>query len=139
MLGKSATPNLNLSQVSEMMEKLFKLTPTKLHTLPSYDDQNFYVATSEGKEYVLKILNSEDSQNPTMFEVQTYAMSFLHQKGLPAQTALPNISGELMSLEEIGTVTVLLLKNTLFMNKHVWHCMFILFVQYLSMWKQVLL
>lgn len=85
-----------------MMKKLFKLTPSVIRSLPSYDDQNVYVAPVEGGEYVLKIMNSEDSKNPSLVEVQTYAMSFLHQNGLPAQTALPTTTGQLMSLEEIG-------------------------------------
>lgn len=85
-----------------MVKRLFRLTPSEIRMLPSYDDQNFYVAATEGGEYVLKIMNSEDSKNCALVEVQTYAMSFLHQNGLPAQTALPTTSGQLMSLEEIG-------------------------------------
>ncbi|XP_028259858.1 hydroxylysine kinase-like [Parambassis ranga] len=101
MSVKHAKPNLSHSQVSEMVKRLFRLTPSQIRSLPSYDDQNFYVAAAEGGEFVLKVMNSEDSKNPTIFEVQTFAMSILHRNGLPAQTALPNISGELMSLEEI--------------------------------------
>ncbi|XP_044216465.1 hydroxylysine kinase [Thunnus albacares] len=98
---KHSKPNFSQSQVSEMVKKLFKLTPSKIRSLPSYDDQNFHVVPVEGGEYVLKIMNSEDSKNPTLIEMQTYAMSFLHQNGLPAQTALPTTTGQLMSLEEI--------------------------------------
>ncbi|XP_023255612.1 hydroxylysine kinase-like [Seriola lalandi dorsalis] len=101
MAAKHAKPNFSQSQVSEMVKRLFKLTPSEIRSLPSYDDQNFYMAPVEGGEYVLKIMNSEDSKNPNLVEVQTYAMSFLHQNGLPAQTALPTASGQLMSLEEI--------------------------------------
>ncbi|XP_041648249.1 hydroxylysine kinase-like isoform X2 [Cheilinus undulatus] len=46
-------------------------------------------------------MNSEDSKNSNLIEMQTYAMSFLQQNGLPAQTALPTSSGQLTSLEEI--------------------------------------
>lgn len=102
MAEKHVKPNLGESQVSEMVKRLFKLTPSEIRSLPSYDDQNFYVAPEEGGEYVLKVMNSEDSKNRSLIEVQTYAMSFLHQNGLPAQTALPTTSGQLMSLEEIG-------------------------------------
>ncbi|CAK6958179.1 hydroxylysine kinase isoform X2 [Scomber scombrus] len=101
MSMKHAKPNFSQSQVSEMVKKLFNLTPSEIRSLPSYDDQNFYVAPVEGGEYVLKIMNSEDSKNPTLIEVQTYAMSFLHQNRLPAQTAVPTTTGQLMSLEEI--------------------------------------
>ncbi|XP_058495121.1 hydroxylysine kinase [Solea solea] len=98
---KEAKPNFSLSQMSAMLKRVFALTPSELHSLPSYDDQNLYVETEEGSKYVLKILNSEDSQDHRLVEVHTYAMSFLHQKGLPAQTALPNSSGQLISLEEM--------------------------------------
>ncbi|XP_069558302.1 hydroxylysine kinase [Brachyistius frenatus] len=101
MSGKHAKPNVHLSQVSEMVKRLFRLTLSEIHSLPSYDDQNFYVASTEGGEYVLKIMNSEDSKNLGLIEVQTYAMSYLHQNGLPAQTAVPSSSGQLMSLEEM--------------------------------------
>ena len=99
---KHAKPNFSQSQVSEMVKKLFNLTPSEIRSLPSYDDQNFYVAPVEGGEYVLKIMNSEDSKNSTLIEVQTHAMSSLHQNGLPAQTAVPTTTGQLMSLEEIS-------------------------------------
>uniref|UniRef100_UPI0037E9B115 hydroxylysine kinase isoform X1 n=2 Tax=Semicossyphus pulcher TaxID=241346 RepID=UPI0037E9B115 len=101
MSAKHAKPNFSQSQVAELVKRLYKLTPSELRSLPSYDDQNFYVAAVEGGEYVLKIMNSEDSKNSNLIEVQTYTMSFLHQNGLPAQTALPNTSGQLMSLEEM--------------------------------------
>lgn len=99
---KHAKPKLTNIQVSEMVKKLFDLTPREIRSLPSYDDQNFYVAPTEGGEYVLKIMNSEDSKNTSLVEVQTYAMSFVHQNGLPSQTAVPTKSGQLMSLEEMG-------------------------------------
>ncbi|XP_063351649.1 hydroxylysine kinase [Pelmatolapia mariae] len=101
MSPKNAKPNLSHSQVSEIVKRLYRLTASVIQSLPSYDDQNFYVAPSEGGEYILKIMNSEDSKNTLLIEVQTYTMSFLQQNGIPAQTALPNTSGELMSLEEI--------------------------------------
>lgn len=102
MSVKHAKPNFSQSQVVELVKRLYRLTPSEIRPLPSYDDQNFYVAAVEGGEYVLKVMNSKDSMNPVLIEVQTYAMSFLHQNGLPAQTALPTTSGQLMSLEEIG-------------------------------------
>lgn len=102
MSVKNAQPNFSPSQVSEIMKRLYNLTASEIRPLPSYDDQNLYVAPTEGGEYVLKIMNTEDSKNPTIIELQTHAMSFLYQNGLPAQTAMPTTSGQLMSLEEIG-------------------------------------
>ncbi|XP_068176177.1 hydroxylysine kinase-like [Antennarius striatus] len=93
-------PKFSQSQVVELMKRLYRLTPSEMNSLPSYCDQNFYVMTSEGDEYVLKIMNSDDSKNPTLIDVQTSLMSFLHQNKFPTPTALPTISGQLMSLEE---------------------------------------
>ncbi|KAM6921739.1 hydroxylysine kinase [Xenentodon cancila] len=101
MSVEHAKPKFSQSQVSEMVKRLFRVTPSEIRPLPSYDDQNFYVAPTEGGEYVLKIMNSEDSKNPAIIDVQTCAMSFLHQNGLPAQTAVPTTSGQLISLEEM--------------------------------------
>lgn len=102
MEEKHSKPNVSQSQVSELVKRVYGLTPSEIRSLPSYDDQNFYVAPAEGGEYVLKIMNSEDSKNPALIEVQTYAMSLLQQNGLPAQTAWPTTAGQLTSLEEIG-------------------------------------
>ncbi|KAK2835412.1 hypothetical protein Q5P01_015896 [Channa striata] len=101
MSEQHSKPNLSQSQVSEMVKRLFGLTPVEIRSLPSFYDQNFYVAAVEGGEYLLKIVNSADSKNAALIEVQTYAMSFLHKNGLPAQTVLSTTSGQLMSLEEI--------------------------------------
>ncbi|XDV21980.1 hypothetical protein PO909_026968 [Leuciscus waleckii] len=62
--------------------------------------RTFTWAPSEGGEYVLKVMNSADSHNITLIEVQTHSMTFLHQRGFPAQTVLPTRTGQLMSLEE---------------------------------------
>uniref|UniRef100_UPI0037E91B2A hydroxylysine kinase-like n=1 Tax=Semicossyphus pulcher TaxID=241346 RepID=UPI0037E91B2A len=101
MSVKHAIPNFSQPQVAELVKRLFRLTTSEIHSLPSYDDQNFYVAAVEGGEYVLKIMNSVHSKDFNLIAVQTYAMSFLRQNGLPVQTALPTTSGQLMSLEEM--------------------------------------
>ncbi|XP_068599629.1 LOW QUALITY PROTEIN: hydroxylysine kinase-like [Brachionichthys hirsutus] len=98
---KRHQPKFSQSQVVELMQRLYRLTPSEIHSLPSYKDQNFYVAASEGGEYVLKILNSQDSKNPALTDVQMSAMSFLHQNGFPTQTARPTFTGQLISQEEI--------------------------------------
>ncbi|CAJ1060770.1 hydroxylysine kinase-like [Xyrichtys novacula] len=73
---------------------------TEISTLPSYFDQNFLMVDKEGKKYVLKIMNSEESKNTTLLGLQTFAMSFLSWHRVPAQTALPTKTGQLMTLEE---------------------------------------
>ncbi|XP_036378022.1 hydroxylysine kinase [Megalops cyprinoides] len=101
MSTKNSKPNLSQAQVQELVGRLYGMTLSQVRPLPSYDDQNFYVAAAGGGEYVLKIMNTVDSQNPTLIEMQTHTMTFLHQRGIPAQTALPTLTGQMMSLEDI--------------------------------------
>lgn len=96
-------PEFSYSQASEIAKRLYGLSPSEMGPLPSYDDQNFYVATEEGGEYVLKIFNFEDSKNIKLFEVQMQAMAFLQQNGMPVPTAVPTVSGQITSLEEAGS------------------------------------
>lgn len=101
MSTKESKPNLSHSQVTEVIKKLYGLTVSNIRPLPSYDDQNFYVDSIEGGECLMKVMNSADSQNVTLTGLQTHVMNFLHQKGLPTQTAIPTLTGQLMSLEEL--------------------------------------
>ena len=102
-MSETTKPRLSEAQVLELVQRLYGLERSTVRPLPSYDDQNFHVvAPGGGGEYVLKVMNSADSTNPTMIDVQTRAMSFLQEHGIPAQTAVRNAAGELMNLEEIG-------------------------------------
>lgn len=101
MSVKDSKPNLSLSQASKLTGRLYGLTVSCICPLPSYDDQNFRVDSAEGGQYVLKVVNSADSQNLHLLEVQTHIMNFLWEKGLPTQTVVPSVTGQLMSLEEI--------------------------------------
>lgn len=98
-------PTLSLQQATDLVEQLYGMSMTKMTHLPSYLDQNFRLECQDGKRYVLKIMNVEDSKNPSLLEMQTLAMSFLKQHGLPAQTVIPTTTGKLMSMEEIGKRT----------------------------------
>ncbi|XP_054645683.1 hydroxylysine kinase [Dunckerocampus dactyliophorus] len=101
MSEQHAKPNVSPSQAAELVKKHYNLTPSETSYLPSYVDQNFYVATVEGGQYVLKIMNSEDSKDPTLFELQTYAMAFLKENGVPTQTALKTTTGQVMFQEDM--------------------------------------
>ncbi|XP_019359950.1 PREDICTED: hydroxylysine kinase isoform X1 [Gavialis gangeticus] len=103
-------PALHEKEAIELTERVFGLKVSEIRALPSYDDQNFHVRVTrkEGIEdcaddYVLKIINSEDSQNPELIEVQTRIMIFLNAEGFPS--AVPHLTkdGNIMSLESIGT------------------------------------
>ena len=96
LLCAERRPALTPQQATELTAQLYGVTITKISTLPSYIDQNFLIVDTEGTKYVLKIMNSEDSKKATQLEVQTFALSFLRQHGVPAQTALPTTTGKLL-------------------------------------------
>ncbi|NXT73468.1 HYKK kinase, partial [Zapornia atra] len=95
----------------ELVDRVFGLKVSWIRPLPSYDDQNFHVCVSgnkgvaeeEADEYVLKISNSEDSQEPDLIDVQTQAMMFLSTEGFPSATPYLTKDGNLMSLESGDT------------------------------------
>ncbi|XP_066448552.1 hydroxylysine kinase [Eleutherodactylus coqui] len=109
----TSKPAVNEARVIELAEKLFGLLVSKVKPLPSYDDQNFYIQTRDDgnntqKEYVLKIMNGEDSKNTELIEVQTCAMKFLYDEGLPTPNPQLTKTGAIMSLEPIdcgGVIT----------------------------------
>uniref|UniRef100_H3CCJ8 Hydroxylysine kinase n=1 Tax=Tetraodon nigroviridis TaxID=99883 RepID=H3CCJ8_TETNG len=103
MSAKHVKPDFSKSQAADITRRLFGFTPIEMGSLPSYMDQNFYVATAEGGKYVLKVFNLKDSENPSLIEAQMWAMSFLLQNGIPVPTSVPTASGQITSLEEAET------------------------------------
>lgn len=101
MLDSTKTPMFSLDQATDILASLYDLAPAKIHPLPSFDDQNFYISSNNGNEYVLKITNTEDSKNLPLMEIQTYTMSYLHQNGIPTQKIISTKTGELWSLQEL--------------------------------------
>ncbi|XP_072349100.1 hydroxylysine kinase-like [Scyliorhinus torazame] len=101
-------PSLNEAQVVELVERLYGLRVSGVQSMPSYDDQNFHVLAPESQEtgdlsksYVLKVMNSVDSQDADLIEAQTRAMMFLNEKGFPSPIPIPTTDGKIMSLESI--------------------------------------
>uniref|UniRef100_A0A3B3ZLY6 Hydroxylysine kinase n=1 Tax=Periophthalmus magnuspinnatus TaxID=409849 RepID=A0A3B3ZLY6_9GOBI len=94
-------PEFTSQQAADLTQHLYGLTIHEITSLPSYYDENFCIETTSGSKFVLKIVNSLDSKNRTIMDVQTEAMSFLERCGLPAQTAVHNTSGHLLSFEEL--------------------------------------
>ncbi|XP_054244012.1 hydroxylysine kinase [Indicator indicator] len=102
-------PALGEKEVTELIDRVFGLKVSWIRPLPSYNDQNFHVGVSGSRgvsesddEYVLKITNSEDSQEPDLIEVQTQAMMFLSNEGFPSATPYLTKDGNTMSLESGG-------------------------------------
>ncbi|NXU43105.1 HYKK kinase, partial [Drymodes brunneopygia] len=98
-------PALGEREAAELVDRVFGLKVSWIRPLPSYDDQNFHVCVSaEGAdEYVLKITNSGDSQEPDLIEAQTQAMMFLSAEGFPSATPCLTKAGTIMSLESAET------------------------------------
>ncbi|XP_037251582.1 hydroxylysine kinase [Falco biarmicus] len=103
-------PALGEREAAALVERVFGLTVSWVQPLPSYDDQNFHVRVGRSEdaaegagEYVLKITNSEDSQEPELIEAQTRAMMFLSAEGFPSATPRLTRDGNIMSLESGGT------------------------------------
>lgn len=102
-------PAFGEEEAAELVDKVFGLKAVWVRPLPSYDDQNFHVKVSDGgeaegaEEYVLKITNSEDSQQPALIEAQTRAMVFLSAHGFPSATPRLTKDGGIMSVQEGGS------------------------------------
>nr|XP_021402462.1 proteasome subunit alpha type-4 isoform X1 [Lonchura striata domestica] len=98
-------PTFGEREAAELVDRVFGLKVSWIRSLPSYDDQNFHVCVSaeSADEYVLKITNSEDSQEPDLIEAQTQAMMFLSAEGFPSATPYLTKDGNIMSLESAGT------------------------------------
>ncbi|CAB1424471.1 unnamed protein product [Pleuronectes platessa] len=101
MMAADPRPTLTPQQATQVTQQLYGVTVTEISPLPSYMDQNYLVEDKEGSKYVLKIMNSMESEETTLLELQTLAMSFLHQHGFPTQTTVSTTTGQLMSMEEI--------------------------------------
>ncbi|XP_060709871.1 hydroxylysine kinase-like [Hemiscyllium ocellatum] len=102
-------PSLTEAQAVELVERLYGLKVSSVQPMPSYDDQNFHILVSEdqvtrdpSQSYVLKVMNTGDSEDADLIEAQTQAMIFLSEKGFPSPTPIPTIDGKIMSLETIG-------------------------------------
>ncbi|KAK0155298.1 Hydroxylysine kinase [Merluccius polli] len=102
MSGQVSKLHLSEVQALEVVRRLYGLEVSTVRPLPSYDDQNFYVvAPGVGGKYLLKVTNAKDSKDTALVSVQTHTMRFLRERGIPTQTAVPTVEGELMSLQEI--------------------------------------
>ncbi|XP_075061334.1 hydroxylysine kinase-like [Mixophyes fleayi] len=102
----ASKPALSEAQAIKLVKTLFGFEVTAVKSLPSYVDQNFYIqawnrGTTEQMEYILKIINGEDSKNMELIEVQTYVMKFLYDEGLPIPNPVFTKFGKVMSIEAI--------------------------------------
>lgn len=62
MTAIDTRPEFTENDVLRYLKELFGITNAKIKPLPSYVDQNFYVSTPEGHEYVFKISNMQEDK-----------------------------------------------------------------------------
>ncbi|MFX0077422.1 MAG: phosphotransferase, partial [Candidatus Hermodarchaeota archaeon] len=84
MLNKPKRPNLSDIEVLRLINDLYGITGS-VQELPSERDQNFYVKTENGKEYVLKIANTFEEEET--LDLQNKAM--LHLEDLDDSERYP--------------------------------------------------
>ncbi|XP_075918361.1 hydroxylysine kinase-like [Petromyzon marinus] len=94
-------PCLSESRVAELVERLYGVSVAGVSPLASYVDQNYRVLARDGRQFVLKVTNTRDSQRPQLLEVQMAMMRFLRERGFPMEEVVDNVSGKIMSLESI--------------------------------------
>ncbi|XP_006811673.2 hydroxylysine kinase-like [Saccoglossus kowalevskii] len=99
-------PTLSLEDVNDLVSRLYNITAQSIKQLDSYDDQNFHIvaksATSKRSEYVLKIINANDSKNEVLLDAQTQMMLQLIEKGFVCPNPIRLPTGEYMTLEPIN-------------------------------------
>ncbi|OLS26715.1 MAG: 2,2-dialkylglycine decarboxylase [Candidatus Heimdallarchaeota archaeon LC_3] len=75
-MDQMVKPNFTLLEALNMVQSHFNLSGV-IKELPSYEDQNFYIKINDGKEFVLKIANSEESKE--IIEFQNATINYLSQ------------------------------------------------------------
>ncbi|XP_041972324.1 hydroxylysine kinase [Aricia agestis] len=111
--GQIIRANIDHESVKLLAERLYGISVLELTELNGYDDRNFKLIEDPNMKnplitnhsehgYVLKILNSIDSQNPGFVEAQNEVMNFLGARGVICPKPIRNIYGHLHSLETIN-------------------------------------
>lgn len=93
-------PCVSLDFASHLAKKFYNFQRiSEIKELSSYSDRNFYVRGRRSKtctlqgieesEYVLKILNSADSEHGDFVDAENEAMTFLRERGFPCSSLFP--------------------------------------------------
>ncbi|XP_072946512.1 hydroxylysine kinase [Epargyreus clarus] len=111
--GTVIRPIIDQEAVKLLAERLYGLTVLELTELSGYDDKNFKIIEDPNMKnplipkhceygYVLKIMNSMDSQNREVVEAQNEIMNFLNARSIVCPKPIRNVYGHLYSVETIG-------------------------------------
>ncbi|KAL8558001.1 hypothetical protein ACOMHN_063742 [Nucella lapillus] len=114
---RSHRPRLSTDTVHVLVGDLYGLKVLTCRELDSYDDRNFHVRVDEDLTsvhnehlqeglwphgYVLKVLNSLDSQKPEVVEAKHTMTMAAAQKGFPSPRPVPSVSGQLSVLHPLA-------------------------------------
>ncbi|XP_047036807.1 hydroxylysine kinase [Helicoverpa zea] len=111
--GAVIRPIIDHEGVKLLVERLYGISVLELTELNGYDDKNYKIAedpnvknpliTSHSEHgYVLKIMNSMDSQDVGVVEAQNEIMNFLGTRNITCPKPIRNVYGHLHSIETIG-------------------------------------
>ncbi|KOX70746.1 Aminoglycoside phosphotransferase domain-containing protein 1 [Melipona quadrifasciata] len=104
MPGQRIRPPGNIQIVSQLLKELYGLKALSVTELNAYDDRNYHVICEESHTnshmttvskhgYVLKIINSLDSQKTQVIEAQTEMLLFLNQRHINCPLPVKNVQG----------------------------------------------
>lgn len=111
--GTVIKPIITHEEVKLLVERLYGISVLELEELNGYDDKNYKIIedpnvknpliTNHSTEgYVLKIMNSMDSQNLSVVEAQNEIMNFITARSITCPRPIRNIFGHLYSIERLG-------------------------------------
>ncbi|KAH9636071.1 hypothetical protein HF086_016945 [Spodoptera exigua] len=111
--GQVIKPIINHEEVKLLAERLYGISVLELKELNGYDDKNYKILEDPNVKnplitthcehgYVLKIMNSMDTQNPSVVEAQNEIMNFLGTRSITCPKPIRNVYGHLHSIEKIG-------------------------------------
>ena len=104
--GQQIKASVSMDQARELVELRYGLTVQRIVELDAYDDRNYHVQCQpeEGNVhgYVLKIVNSLDSQKTGFVEAQNELLVFLGKRGIVCPTPVPQTDGAYYSVETLG-------------------------------------
>ncbi|XP_052744342.1 hydroxylysine kinase [Bicyclus anynana] len=111
--GTVIKPLIDHDGVKLLAERLYGISVLELIELNGYDDKNYKIIEDPNVKnplitnhnphgYVLKIMNSMDSQNLSVVEAQNEIMNFLITRSVTCPKPIRNIFGHLHSVESIS-------------------------------------
>ncbi|KAB0799254.1 hypothetical protein PPYR_07134 [Photinus pyralis] len=102
--GERITVVVTIGEIYEILKNLYGIVPKSLIELNGYDDKNYKVVvhnpnSNNDDQYVLKLMNSWDSQNVALVEGQNSIMLFLNSNGITCPKPVMNVNGKYYSIE----------------------------------------